>query len=505
MTIHTYSTALPSAVHIGAIEHLVRSDGQEDLCFAVWYPSKGRDRTTALVSQLILPQKGDRLVHGNASFTAQYFERAVSEAALMNGGLAFLHSHPSPGWQGMSDDDIRAEYGHAAAAKGATGLPLVGMTVGTDGAWSARFWQKTAPRTYARRDCTHVRVVGDNLTLTFNDRLKPRPRTREEWRRTVSAWGEDAQADLARLRVGVVGAGSVGAIIAEALARTGVGRITLIDFDTIERINLDRLLHATRLDAMLHRSKVACLGRALRLSATASAFAVDEIDQSIVEEEGFRSALDCDVLFSCVDRPWPRSVLNFIAYAHLIPVVDGGIAVHVTSRQRLRGADWRAHVAAPNRACLACLGQYDPSLVSVERDGYLDDPEYIRGLTQDDPLRRNENVFAFSVSAASFQVLQLLMMVVAPLGVGNAGAQLYHFVPGILDEPRFSSCNDGCPYPSITARGERAGFAVEGTHLRADRARLERRTAQQSVPYAFRMAGLARQAADYLSRMSLSG
>jgi tRNA A37 threonylcarbamoyladenosine dehydratase len=52
------------------------------------------------------------------------------------------------------------------------------------------------------------------------------------------------------LRVGVIGGGSVG-----ALARTGVQRVRLIDFDAVERHNLDRLVHATRRD--FGRPKVA--------------------------------------------------------------------------------------------------------------------------------------------------------------------------------------------------------------------------------------------------------
>ncbi len=471
----THSVALAATTHEKLARHLLRADGQEDLCFALWFPSNGRSRVTALLWRPILPKNGERLVHGNASFLPGFFERALGDAIQAGARLAFIHSHPGPGWQGMSKDDVKAELGIAAATFAATGLPLVGLTLGNDGAWSARFWEKAAPRTYERRWCTTVRVVGERLAVTFADKLMPPPRLGAEIERTVSAWGEETQASLARLRVGIVGAGSVGTIVAEALARMGVTHIVLIDFDSVEFVNLDRLLHATSADAKLHRPKVACLGTALRRSSTAYRFEVDEIDRSIVEEDGFRAALDCDLLFSCVDRPWPRSALNFIAYAHLIPVVDGGIAIETTKDRKLRRADWRAHIAGPDHRCLECLGQYDPGLVGVEREGLLDDPRYIRGLPENHPVRRNENVFAFSLATASLEVLQMLMMIIAPMGMANAGAQMYHFVPGIFDEPDFRICNEGCPYPELEARGDSTGLIVTGFHGAAEEARRKRR------------------------------
>ena len=241
-----FSVALTGPTHDAFREHLVRADNQEDICFALWRPSQGAQRLTAVVSGPILPRASERSVHGNASFEGHYLIRAAEIAAHANAGLVLLHSHPSgQGWQGMSKDDINAERGNAARVKALTGLPLVGMTIGsTDGGWGARFWEKTAPRTYERRDCENVRVVGRQMQLTYHPELRPQPGLREELKRTVSAWGEKTQADLARMRIGVIGLGSVGSIIAEALARMGVAHISLIDFDSVETLNLDRVLNA---------------------------------------------------------------------------------------------------------------------------------------------------------------------------------------------------------------------------------------------------------------------
>ncbi len=471
-----YSAAITEDIHKIASQHLIRSDRQEDLCFALWFPSQGRTRRTALIWKLILPNSGDRKVHGNASFTSQYFERAVGAAVKAGAGLALMHSHLGPGWQGMSLDDINAERNHSAATKGATGLPIVGLTIGTDGAWSARFWEKTKPRTYERFWCESVRVVGDALNITFMDQLIPLPKFRKNLERTISAWGHTKQAVLSRLKIGIVGLGSVGSILSEALARMGVSHIKLIDFDTIEYVNLDRTLHAYEDDSTTGRAKVAVAADAFRRSATAENGTVEPIEWSIVEEPGFREALDCDILFSCVDRPWPRSALNFIAYTHLIPIIDGGIAIQTKPNGTMRNADWKSHIVGPGRKCLECLGQYDSGLVSAEREGYFDDPTYIKNLPRDHSIKRNENVFAFSLSTASYHVLQMLSMVVAPSGLANVGAQNYHFVTGTLDVD-IGKCKESCLYPSFTAKGDSTGIVVTGRHAKAEEAREIRRRA----------------------------
>ena len=455
------SAAMTAEIDRAARAHLLREDRQEDLCFALWRQSLGRSRTTALIERLILPREGERNVHGNASFEPEYLIRALSEAAACGAGLALLHSHPlGRGWQGMSADDVAAEQGNAGAVFGATGFPLVGLTLAGDGTWSARFWERIAPRTYFRNRCATARVVGDQLSVSYLDKLVPPPHASEHQVRTVSAWGEESQAHLVRLRAGVIGAGSVGGMIAEALARTGFEDVLLMDFDVVKKHNLDRLNYATRHD--VGRKKVVALAEYLQQCATAENFRVEALDAAVYEEEAYRAALDCDLLFSCVDRPWGRYVLNLIAYSHLIPVIDGGISARTNRLGKIVAADWRAHVATISRPCLQCLGQYDPGHVQLERDGLLDDPKYIEGLPANHPLKARENVFAFSMSCASMQMLQMLAMVVAPLDRSNPGSQIYHFVGGFMEEPSFALCHPECLFPSLIASGDSCGLVTTG-------------------------------------------
>lgn len=432
---------------------LQRPDGQEDICFGLYAPSTGATRSSAILQDVLWPESGDRNVHGNASFNPQYLTRTLFEASKRGVGLALIHSHPmGRGWQGMSPDDVRAESGIAVSAFGATSMPLLGMTQAGDLTWSARFWRRTGYRQYAREDCSHVRFAGRRFGVHFNDEIVPPPPVTSQQIRTVSAWGDDKQADLARLRIGVVGAGSVGGIVAESLARTGTGKLTTIDFDHVEDHNLDRLTYASGGD--IGKLKVSCLAEYLNSVATSRNFDVLPIPKSIAEDEAIRAALDCDVLFSCVDRPWGRHLLNQISLAHGIPVIDGGIAARTNRLGQLAAADWRSHVVAPGRACLRCLGQYDLGWVQAEREGSLDDPKYIAGLPNGHPLKSRQNVSAFALACASRLLLQFISMVIEPLGHNDFGAEHYHFVGDRWEPKRWAACDSDCPIQQLTGVGD---------------------------------------------------
>src|SRR5438874_11899867 len=75
----------------------------------------------------------------------------------------------------------------------------------------------------------------------------PAERTRLSRRfdRTGRLLGDEAMARLAAARVVIFGLGGVGSYAVEGLVRSGVGHLTLVDFDVVCVTNTNRQLHAT--------------------------------------------------------------------------------------------------------------------------------------------------------------------------------------------------------------------------------------------------------------------
>lgn len=79
----------------------------------------------------------------------------------------------------------------------------------------------------------------------------------EAFSRTAIVLGEDALSTLRRAHVAVVGLGGVGGGVVEGLARTGVGKLTLVDQDVLGPTNLNRQLLATHATLGLSKAEAA--------------------------------------------------------------------------------------------------------------------------------------------------------------------------------------------------------------------------------------------------------
>lgn len=134
--------------------------------------------------------------------------------------------------------------------------------------------------------------------------------------RAARVLGEGGMESLSRASVMVVGVGGVGSAAAECLARTGVGRVILVDHDYVCESNVNRQLHA--LANTMGRPKAEAMAERLRLINPAieavpvhAAYSPDDPDAVLGFAPGYViDAIDsltakCHLIATCRERGIP--------------------------------------------------------------------------------------------------------------------------------------------------------------------------------------------------------
>ncbi len=141
---------------------------------------------------------------------------------------------------------------------------------------------------------------------------------------------------LAGLHICVVGIGGVGSWTAEALARTGVGRVTLIDNDDVAESNINRQVHA--LGDTIGRQKVAVMKeRMLAINPMMGVEAIDDFLTMATMETYLLRGYHCVV--DAIDSIKFKTALIQTCRRHRVPVVVTGGAGGKRDPSRIRIAD----------------------------------------------------------------------------------------------------------------------------------------------------------------------
>ncbi|ODV04940.1 MAG: tRNA threonylcarbamoyladenosine dehydratase [Rubrivivax sp. SCN 70-15] len=176
-------------------------------------------------------------------------------------------------------------------------------------------------------------------------------------------YGDAAYARLRSARVAVVGLGGVGSWTAEALARSGVARLVLIDFDHIAESNINRQVQA--LGATVGQAK----GQALRerIADIHPGCEVREVDD-FVTPDNWPGLLDApvDVLVDACDQVRAKAALAVWSLAERVPLVCVGAAGGKRQAQRVEVDDLAATTHDP---LLASLRQRLRKLHGAPRHG----------------------------------------------------------------------------------------------------------------------------------------
>lgn len=149
--------------------------------------------------------------------------------------------------------------------------------------------------------------------------------------------GEDRMNYLSGCHVLVVGLGGVGAYAAEQLCRAGIGKMTIVDADTVNESNLNRQLPALR--STIGRPKAEVVAQRLlninpELELTVhNEFIRDERTEAILDEANYQFVVDA------IDSLSPKVFLLYHALRRQIPVVSSMGAGAKTDPSQVRIAD----------------------------------------------------------------------------------------------------------------------------------------------------------------------
>lgn len=142
---------------------------------------------------------------------------------------------------------------------------------------------------------------------------------KERTKRAEMLLGPEAMEKLAGSRVAVFGLGGVGSWCAEALARSGVGSLVLVDNDSVSESNMNRQGCASY--PTLGMPKAQVMARKLRdIAPDAELTAMDAFYEPAGREQFFARPLD--YIADCIDSVGPKVDLIVTAHARNIPILS---------------------------------------------------------------------------------------------------------------------------------------------------------------------------------------
>ena len=366
-----------------------------------------------LVKQAELPPEGAYVerTQYSAQLKPEYIAPLVKRAKIQRQALVFVHTHPGAiSVPRFSPIDDRGEQVLEKFLKTReVAPPHAALVLGPDGC-SARLLNSNMP--------VRVIQVGVNLDVIYD----PIDSDADDpiFDRQVRAFGQQGQAILKKLTIGIVGLGGTGSVVAQQLAYLGVEKYLLVDPDTVEASNLNRLVGTTPADT--GKSKVGIAERYIKsIRPDAKVIAVQG---SVLDAKTARMLVDTDFFFCCTDSHGSRAVLNQLAYQYFLPCIDMGVSIS-SKKSTVTHITGRVQMLSPRLACLTCAGLLDADAIRYDLMSSYQrqtDPYFI-GNGQPEPA-----VISLNSTMAS---LAVTMFLGAAIGIpSEARYQIYNGMTG---------------------------------------------------------------------------
>jgi len=380
--------------------HLFPGDGDEHGAVLLCGMATSARSLRLLVREVVLAQDGVSYVPGIRGYrqlTGEFISHLIRRAKDERLAYLAVHNHGGNGDSvNFSRPDLESHERGYPTLLNLSRQPVGGLVL-AQRAVAGDIWLPDG----SRRPLGRTAVIGGRVVVLTPAAQQTQLAVDARYSRQALVFGPAGQRILGQAKVGIVGAGGVGMLLVQTLARLGVGHLVVIDPERIDPTNLPRLPEATRLDAMLwldHNGRPAFvrkIGRRLahrkvhvacRIARRAdSSIIVDPVAGDVADEVTARLLTDCDFILLAADTMLARDVVNQIAYQFLIPTLQVGSKAVI---DQASGDVLDIFAAVRNlgarRGCLRCndlidlkrLGEEalgDP--VQIRNQQYVDDPE----------------------------------------------------------------------------------------------------------------------------------
>ena len=352
--------------------HLFPGDGDEHGAIIAAGISRSDRGIRLLGRELYVARDGIDYVPGQYGYRMLRGEFITRHAlSCRDEQLCYLavHNHGGENTVGFSKADFAShERGYPALLDILRGQP-VGAIVCARNAVAGDIWLSSTNRL----PITETRIIGSSLRWLF-PKPPSRPQGRDEmYDRQARLFGDAGQDLLARAKTGIIGAGGVGSLLVEYLARLGVGCIVVADPERLDITNLPRVVRSTRWDTRTWLTDVGrsswlkTFGRQLatkkvRIAKRVAREAnprcrIDAVYGDITDEAVAKKFIDCDFVFLAADTNQARLVFNALVHQYLIPGFQIGTKVPVEPVTGEIGTIFTVcRPVDPNSGCLWCNG-----------------------------------------------------------------------------------------------------------------------------------------------------
>jgi len=251
-----------------------------------------------------------------AVLTPDYVFEVVHEARQRQAGIVLAHSHTDAHKRPIfSDTDDAGEKALQSYLDARTSDAIhVALVIGPEGMRARRLGSKEEIR---------IEEVGSTLRVCFDPTGVNDGEYSAIYDRQVRAFGAAGQRVISRMKVGIVGLGRTGSVVAQELAHIGVGHFVLIDSDDLENSNRNRVVGSAADD--VGRAKVAITKRLIH-NINKQAVVVD-IKGTVLDPKLCELLTGVGFIFICTDSHSSRAIVSKLSYQYFIPGIDIGVSI----------------------------------------------------------------------------------------------------------------------------------------------------------------------------------